>query len=459
MMDSTRAEIRNAQAAATPAEGVLSLRGFGVAFRDRVVLSSVDLEIPARGVTVLLGPAGTGKSTLLRTLAGFNGTNPSMRTWGEAVYAGAPLGTGDRPALVAQSARLLMASVLENIASNLPERRQLTPADQRALVRRLLDRAGVTEAGAILDEEVVRLPLVVQRHIAVLRQAAAGTRLLCGDELTEGLSDEDSLRLLSYLKQLARSMAVLLVLHNQEQARFLGGDGVLLAGGVVQEVQPIPDIFDAPRSQPMQQFARFGTCAVPAPDTPPEALDEAAPVPARSPEAARHYVSDSFGPRGFLWLEKGVLAGTPRPGVVLDAQYDLEALKRVGVDHLITLTEDPLDAAMLAPYGIQSSWFPIRDMGAPGIEHAEAICAAIDRLTGNGCVVAVHCHAGLGRTGTVLAAYLIWHGMDGLAALDRVRRIEPRWVQSDVQVAFLEAFARSRAGRAPSLPSPPPSSA
>jgi atypical dual specificity phosphatase len=47
----------------------------------------------------------------------------------------------------------------------------------------------------------------------------------------------------------------------------------------------------------------------------------------------------------------------------------------------------------------------------------------------------------LGRTGTILATYLIWEGAEALSALETVRRVEPRWVQSEEQVAFLERFA------------------
>ena len=47
---------------------VLELEGFGVAFAARTILLDVSLSIPAQGCTVLLGPSGTGKSTLIRTL-------------------------------------------------------------------------------------------------------------------------------------------------------------------------------------------------------------------------------------------------------------------------------------------------------------------------------------------------------------------------------------------------------
>jgi atypical dual specificity phosphatase len=427
----------------TPAASstILRLRGYGVAFGERIVLSDVNLEVPERGPMVILGPGGTGKSTLLRTLAGFNATNPSLRTWGEAHYAGAPLGDGELPALVSQSAKLMMASVLDNMVHELPERRSLTPLQQRDLVKRLLARAGLAALVDCLDRRVVKLPLAQQRHLAILRLAAAGPKLLCLDEPTTGLSDADSAPLLETIRRESTQRAVLVVLHNQEQARALGGVTALLAGGVIQELRPTPEFFTAPRGTAAREFVRNGNCAVAAPDARPDELDAGVAPPPPIPEAARRYVSDAFGPRGFLWLKHGRLAGTPRPGVYFDLDYDLKALRRVGVTVLVSLTETPLDADALPPYGMRSIRFPVPDMGAPSVERAADLCRQIDTLLAADEVLAVHCRAGLGRTGTVLAAYLIWEGHSALDALESVRRVEPRWVQSEEQVGFLEEFA------------------
>src|SRR5690554_2679635 len=91
------------------APAVLSLRGFGIGFSEKTIVASVDLDIPDRQVTVLLGPSGTGKSTLLRTLGGYHDASPNLRTWGEASYLGAPITSEERPLLVGQNARMMMA--------------------------------------------------------------------------------------------------------------------------------------------------------------------------------------------------------------------------------------------------------------------------------------------------------------------------------------------------------------
>jgi len=421
---------------------LLELHDFGVAFGKKVVLCEISFAIPEHGAVVLLGPAGTGKSTLLRTLAGLSTANPSFRSWGSAFYRGAPLVSGEeRPELVAQSAHLMMSSVLENVVVNLPERHQLTRLAQRDLALRLLERAGLPDLCDKLDAPVVSLPLAQQRHLSILRLAAAGPRLLCVDEPTTGLSDDESAKLLAYMREEATRRALLVVLHNQRHARILGGNAVLMAGGYIQEQQPIPDIFESPVSPAAREFARSGTCTVASPGANPEELDESVPPPPPLPKAALNFSGSAAGPRGFLWLKRGQLAGTPMPGVYYDMEYDLKALQRVGVTTLLTLTEAALDDTQLAPFGIRSIWEPVPDMQAPTIEQGVRMCRHIDQLLARDEVVAVHCRAGLGRTGTALAAYLIWEGHGALDALETVRRIEPRWVQSQAQVAFLEAFA------------------
>ncbi|MGD8999785.1 MAG: ATP-binding cassette domain-containing protein [Granulosicoccaceae bacterium] len=434
-------------------EALLSLRDYGLAFGDKIILNGINLDIPVTGIVVLIGPCGTGKSSLLRTLAGFNDANPSLRTWGEVEYAGMPLSQSELPALVAQKTRLMMASIRENIVNEMPERHTLDLSQQRDVARRLLSKAGLYELVDRLDDNAVDFSLAVQRHLAIARTVAANPKLIFVDEPTAGLEEAESQRLLDYLLTEAERRAVVVVVHNQKHAIKLGGQTALLAGGWIHEMQPTADFFAMPQSQAARDFVRTGSCCVPAPDTPDEHLDDTgaealntlkAPdktVRPKVPEEVKKYKSDAFGPRNFLWLRKGELAGTPRPGLLIDLNYDLSALQRVGVTVLVSLTTKPVAREALAEYDIKGIAFPIKDMGVPSIEAAKDFCEHVAELIEQGEAIAMHCKAGMGRTGTMLVAQLIWEGASPLDALEFARSIEPRWVQSEAQVAFLEEFA------------------
>ena len=419
----------------------LLLDGYGVAFGDKIPLASVHLSVPASGVFVLFGPVGAGKSTLLRSIAGLNDNNPAFRSWGKAFYRGEALGALDRPALSVQSARLVLASVWENVVCGDPERERLSPRQQRERAGSLLEHYGLASLTARLDDPAVSLSLVEQRLLAFARLLAADPALVLLDEPTSGLGEADIPTLLDPVLQESQRRAVLLVLHNQQHATYAGGRAALLAGGVTQESAPTLSLLGSPQSAVGRQFVRTGSCALPAPDADPAELAEDSEPPAGIPNEAARGMPASAGPRGFLWLWQGQLAGTPRPGIVQPLDYDLQALARLEVSVVVTLTEDPPDEVALGRYGMRPIWCPIPDMHAPTISQAWTLCDDIQAAVGAGEVVAVHCHAGLGRTGTVLACCLIRNGASALAALERVRCIDSRWVQSDAQVSFLEDFA------------------
>jgi len=438
---------------------LLGLRGFGARFGDHVVLAHVDLDLPARGMTVLVGPVGSGKSTLLRTVAGLNDAHPALSTWGTATFRDQPLAVSGTPvpgetrpgiALVMQQARFFIDSVRENLVSCLPNRGSLDPGTQTRWVIALLEAQGLASLATHLDDDVASLDKPLQRRLALVRALAPEPLLLFADEPTAGLDDANTLAVLSSLQAEAAKRSILMVTHNQQLARAAGGNTVLLAGGRCQETARTVDFFSRPRTRAAQLFVRTGGCAEPSPDARPEALRPSVPPPPALPPPAVTR-SRAEGPRGFFWARVGQLGGVPRPGIVNELERDLDALQRLGITVLVTLEESatvPRDA--LAQRGIELIHFPIVDMGAPTLESAAALCERIEQLTARGSVVAFHCRAGLGRTGTLLAAQLVFEGVSASRAVERIRALNPRSIQSDAQIQFLsafDAFVAARAGR------------
>jgi len=421
---------------------ILTFNKFGAAFGEKIILNDVNMSIENKSITTLLGPAGTGKSTLLRSISGLNANNPTFKTWGEVCFCGEALSQKNCPSIVTQSARLVVKSVLENIIHNLPERNNLTQLQQKNLAIRLLEQSGLEKLKDKLQDNIVSLPLVLQRRIAIIRLVSSGPRLLCLDEPTSGIDSEEEIeQLLNHIKEESERRAILIVLHNQQQAKQLGGYAALLAGGQVKEFKESRLFFNSPQTDPAKQFVKSGSCCVPSPMAKPEELNEETLVPQSISKNIQNYVSESFGPRGFLWLLKGKLAGTPLPGVFFEEDYDLKALQRVGITHLISTTQKPVSVEKLKLFNIEGNSFPVKDMGTPTLAQAIEVCEYIDTAIKNNGIVAIHCRAGLGRTGTVLALYLIWKNSDALSALEKVRTTEPRWVQSEQQVKFLDTFS------------------
>ena len=87
---------------------------------------------------------------------------------------------------------------------------------------------------------------------------------------------------------------------------------------------------------------------------------------------------------------------------------------------------------------------PVEDMDAPTQEQLDRCVSAIERANAQGMGVAVHCGAGLGRTGVVLAAYFVAKGTSAQNAIGKVRRLRPGSIETDEQAEAVVEFARRR---------------
>ncbi|MDZ4187793.1 MAG: dual specificity protein phosphatase family protein [Hydrogenophaga sp.] len=512
----------------------MSLHRFGVAFGQRVVLAEVELQLSSSGVDVLMGPVKTGKSSLLRTLAGLYEGHAMHRTWGSASLGGEPLGPHNRPALVQQQLRLLDQTLLQVLRHAMPADGKRSAVEWREWAVALLAEHGLTDWVDHLDTTLMNCTPRMQRTALVLMQVATQPRLLMVDEPTTGLNESETHTMVKWLRELGSRCKLLVSLHNQRQARALATEVVLLAGGRVLAHQPVEAFFTRPANEFVRQFVQTGSLSLPSPDArptdletgtplppplPPEALlaTAAAPVTSASPAAApqstmfpplvfprmagrvpapelapapvaaspapafpppvsvanvatavpevkparasvalplpmrkgvelastvgKVFVSESRGPQGFRWVVPGMLAGTPQPGVVAPVDHDLTLLCHVGITHLITLTETDMDQAALLRHGLKNTHLSIFDRKAPSASQMHMLLVRMQRLMEAGEVLAVHCKAGLGRTGLVLATWLVRDGGLGAeAAIERLRKINPGYIQSDEQLEFLHHY-------------------
>ena len=167
---------------------------------------------------------------------------------------------------------------------------------------------------------------------------------------------------------------------------------------------------------------------------------------------------DSMAVRNFYWLFSGSLAGSARPGGEIgrfgsvpagmtfaqSLDTDLRWLREQGIGAILSLTETPLPAQALLQHDLRSLHLPIDDEMAP---HPQDFLAALDFIDQQHIqrrAVLVHCRIGEGRTGSILAAYLIRQGATPQQALAQLRTIRPGAVSAPSQQEALTRFASRR---------------
>jgi len=132
-------------------------------------------------------------------------------------------------------------------------------------------------------------------------------------------------------------------------------------------------------------------------------------------------------------------------GVVASAypssDEELAALVALDVSQLINLHERPHAPERLAAHGLTEVHIPVVDFTPPTPVQLQAAITAIEAARSEGRTVAVHCAAGLGRTGTVIASYLTRSGLPAADAIERVRTLRPGSVETQEQVDAVVAFA------------------
>src|SRR5262245_52118598 len=145
-------------------------------------------------------------------------------------------------------------------------------------------------------------------------------------------------------------------------------------------------------------------------------------------------------PDEFSWIEKPLLAGLARPAALDELMW----LRDQGIQLLVSLTENPLRRDWINEAGLFSMHVPVEDLQAPSQKQIDLCLSAIAKARANEFGVGIHCGAGLGRTGTILACYLVTQGLNGRDAIARTRQLRPGSIETPEQEEAIEEFARRR---------------
>jgi atypical dual specificity phosphatase len=143
-------------------------------------------------------------------------------------------------------------------------------------------------------------------------------------------------------------------------------------------------------------------------------------------------------PNEFSWIEKPLLAGMARPAGLEELLW----LREQGIQLLLSLCEMPLRRDWVNEAGLFAMHVPVEDMHPPTQKQIDLCLSAIDKARTQNFGVGIHCGAGLGRTGTIIACFFVARDMPSREALARVRRLRPGSVETPEQEEAIAEFAR-----------------
>ncbi len=117
-------------------------------------------------------------------------------------------------------------------------------------------------------------------------------------------------------------------------------------------------------------------------------------------------------------IEGGRLAGLPGPAYM---EWDFPRLRKMGYSVVVSLECNRLNTFKIEDSGFEHKRICVRDFTSPTFDQIDEFLSFVDARLAEGKKVLVHCYAGRGRTGTMLAAYLIHRGVSSEAAIREIR--------------------------------------
>ena len=139
----------------------------------------------------------------------------------------------------------------------------------------------------------------------------------------------------------------------------------------------------------------------------------------------------------FSWILEERLAAMPFPATE-DAYVMLQHL---GIQVILNLTGYVDDAPLLSAFTVYH--IPIANMKPPTLHEMHQAVSILHASLKSNQPVVVHCEAGLGRTGTIIAGYLTTRGLPAQEAIDSLRKQRPGSIETEEQEAVIYDYERS----------------
>lgn len=232
-------------------------------------LRDISLTIYANEITVLFGPAGGGKSTLLRTLNRLNDLVDGVQIAGRVLLDGQDIYAPgvDVPALRRRVGMVfatpipLPMTMRQNLTYGLELAGIRDRARLEAAIERSLRQAALwDEIKDRLDEPAIALSGGQQQRLSLARVLALKPEVILLDEPTSGLDPISTAKVEGSLQELKQDYTIVIVPHSIQQAARIADRAAFILQGELVEHGPGKELFTRPKDKRTEDYVtgRFG---------------------------------------------------------------------------------------------------------------------------------------------------------------------------------------------------------
>ncbi len=215
-------------------EPILTVKNLRASIAGQQVVEDVSFEVPATGITAVLGRNGVGKTSTLRGILGLISRKGEVRLAGRRIdnlptHRIVQRGVGYVPEDREVFAGLTVAENLALAERQREPRHEFVAELFPDLVQRREQRAGTLSGGQ-------------QQMVSVARALLNDNRILLVDEPTKGLAPKIVTEVSAALQEASKTVPILLVEQNLEVVRQLADGAIVIAGGRVVHTGKARDI-------------------------------------------------------------------------------------------------------------------------------------------------------------------------------------------------------------------------
>lgn len=241
---------------------MIKLENIHKSFGKLEVLKGVSLEINKGDIVSIIGPSGTGKSTLLRCINFLEKADSGSITLDDYTVDTKRVSSKDllilrqNSGMVFQNFNLFRnKTVLQNITEGLIIVKKMNKAKAEEIALNVLDQVGLSDKK---DNYPVTLSGGQQQRVAIGRALAMNPKILLFDEPTSALDPELVNEVLELIRKLAKQhMTMLIVTHEINFARNVSDKVCFMANGEIIEEGPPSEVIDNPKNERTKQFLNF----------------------------------------------------------------------------------------------------------------------------------------------------------------------------------------------------------